>query len=236
MKVRPLTIKQAEFVAAMIELKKPIEAYRLVYSKTCNDSTAYTQASKLLQNPKIAGEIKKHTDLLAAKAQMTVTRVLEHYAELATADPNDLASVRWICCRHCYGRGHKYQWIDDEEWALAAANAMVAGAAPGAVSDEGGYGFNRTLEPHPDCPRCHGEGTSEVHIADTRKLQGPARRLYAGAKYGKHGIEVSMRSQDKALEMLARILKMTTPKDEGEGDDGVLVIKGGLPTAADLKP
>jgi phage terminase small subunit len=232
MKVRPLTIKQQQFVAAVIELRSPSQAYRRVYSKTCKDDTAYAQASRLMADSRIAQEIKKNGDTLAQTAKMTVERVLEHYGDLATADPNELAHVRWVCCRYCYGRGHKYQWLDSDEWALACAQAIVGGAPEG-IKDEGGYGFNHTLEPHPDCPRCRGEGTAEVRVADTRKLTGAARRLYAGAKYGKHGIEIAMRDQDNALKMLAKIYKMTTPKDEGS-DDGETVIKGGLPTAADL--
>lgn len=59
-----------------------------------------------------------------------------------------------------------------------------------------------------NCTECHGDGVGEVIAADTRKLTGPAKALYAGAKQTAQGIEIKLRDQDKALEMVAKHLGM----------------------------
>lgn len=65
------------------------------------------------------------------------------------------------------------------------------------------------LPPNPECKKCSGAGENlEVAITPTRLLTGAARRLYAGAKQTKDGIEIKMRDQDAALKSLANYLGM----------------------------
>lgn len=64
------------------------------------------------------------------------------------------------------------------------------------------------LPPNADCKLCKGAGLSFVCVADTSKLTGAARKLYAGAKQTKDGIEIKMRDQDGALRFLAEYLGM----------------------------
>lgn len=60
----------------------------------------------------------------------------------------------------------------------------------------------------------------EYHgLADTAKLTGPARLLYAGVKATKYGVEVLMHDQMKALEMVARHLGMFSDKLTVKGDE-----------------
>lgn len=63
-----------------------------------------------------------------------------------------------------------------------------------------------------DCTECHGDGVGEVVAADTRKLTGSAKALYAGAKQTAQGIEIKLRDQDKALELVAKHLGMFQEK------------------------
>jgi phage terminase small subunit len=86
------------------------------------------------------------------------------------------------------------------------------------------------LPPNPKCSACKGEGLSFVRIADTSKLKGAARRLYAGAVQTKDGVKVLMRDQDAALRYLADYLGMLN-KSKGEisGPGG-----GPIPLAAAL--
>ena len=66
------------------------------------------------------------------------------------------------------------------------------------------FSFNPLLEPHPECPDCGGDGVSRPVIKDTRRLSPQGRALFAGAKQGKHGIEIQMHSKLDALEKLAK--------------------------------
>lgn len=63
------------------------------------------------------------------------------------------------------------------------------------------------------CPVCRGEGTiPDPWFADTREVPEQARRLFAGVKVTKEGIEVKTHDQMRALEMVARHLGMFTDK------------------------
>ncbi len=77
------------------------------------------------------------------------------------------------------------------EYEDAVKKAMLANKAP--PQDVGGYGYDDTLDPNPDCPQCNGSGIGRAHFHDTRDLTGPARRLFAGVKEGKFGVEVITR-------------------------------------------
>lgn len=75
-------------------------------------------------------------------------------------------------------------------------------------------------DPNPECSGCGGRGRGHVVLTDTRKLSGPAKRLYAGVQLGKDGIRVNMRDQDEALTNIARHLGMFPSKVELTGKDG----------------
>jgi phage terminase small subunit len=156
--------------------------------------------------------------------------VLQRWWDIATADPNQLIHTRRLACRHCHGIEHQYQWLDENEFTQAIKSALdyaeseskkqdlpVEAVLP---SEDGGYGYDRLADPHPDCPKCRGEGRLDLHIEDTRKLQGGAKLLYAGIKENKNGIEVVMYDQMKALENVARHLGMFKDKLELTGKDG----------------
>ena len=63
-------------------------------------------------------------------------------------------------------------------------------------------------------------------LADVRKLSGPARRLYAGIKKTKDGVEVKFRDQDGALKNIATFLGMTIDRKQ------LNIIPGGGPVPA----
>jgi len=157
------------------------------------------------------------------RTEISADRVLQHWWDIATADPNDIVHLRRVCCRHCYGIDHKYQWWDEKEYraAVQAAELSANGEEqPVIPSDYGGYGFNRLLPPHKECPFCSGEGIPEVHIEDTCNLGPKAKLLYAGIKQTQAGIEVKFRDQDKAMENVAKHLGMFVEKHEHTGTGG----------------
>ncbi|EPK0249912.1 terminase small subunit [Serratia marcescens] len=181
-------------------------------------NTAYVSASRMYRNAKVNRAI---SDALAARerrTQITQDEVLKLWWDIATADANQITEYRRLCCRHCWGFGFQYQWRDAVEYEEASEKAKTAKKPP--PRDKGGYGFDSTLDPNPDCPRCNGAGEGRAHFHDTRDLKGAARRLFAGIKEGKFGIEVITRNQDDALKMVAQHLGMIKTKTELSGPDG----------------
>jgi phage terminase small subunit len=160
----------------------------------------------------------------AATATSVITRqmVLELWWKIATADPNDIISARKICCRHCHAIDHGFQWIDENEWAVAAARALDAEKEP--PDNSGGFGFRFNNPPHAECPQCAGEGFTDVYIHDTRYLKGNARHLYGGVKKTRNGIEVVMRDQDEALANIARHLGMFNDRMPGDANGNPMTV------------
>ncbi|MCU6224926.1 terminase small subunit, partial [Morganella morganii] len=138
--------------------------------------------------------------------------------DIATADVRELTEYQRLCCRHCWGFGFNYQWRDSIEFEDAVIDATEKKRK--APNDRGGYGYDSTLDPNPDCPRCNGAGIGRPHFHDTRDLRGASRRLFAGIKEGKFGTEVITRNQDDALKMVAQHLGMVRNRTELTGKDG----------------
>lgn len=210
-----LTDKQAAFVREYLVDMNATAAYKRA-GYTAQGNAAEAAASRLLSNVKVAAEIAKAQAALAERTEITQEMVLKRWWDIATADPNELIQFRRTCCRHCHGEGFEYQWIDRDEFdkALRFA-AMAEDAQPKDMpNDDGGYGYDKRLDPHPQCPQCFGEGKEDIHALDTRRLKGSARLLYAGAKITKDGFEIKMQDQGKALENVARHLGMFKDKVE----------------------
>ncbi|HAU5684533.1 TPA: terminase small subunit, partial [Proteus mirabilis] len=212
-----LTELQAKFVNEyLIDLNRTA-AYKRAGGK-CEGNTAYASASRMYRNVKVNRAI---TDALAERerrTEITQDAVLKMWWDIATADVNELTEYRRLCCRHCWGFGFNYQWRDSIEFEDAIKKALTANKPP--PQDVGGYGYDETLDPNPDCPRCNGAGIGRAHFHDTRDLTGPARRVFAGVKEGKFGVEVITRNQDEALKMVAQHLGMLKNKTELTGADG----------------
>lgn len=192
-------------------------------------SSARGAAKRLMKLPHVAAAIAAHEQGLDEVATMSALDVMRHWVEIATADPNELISYRKGACRHCHGIDHGYQFRDAAEFDLllrirqsAKEEAKKLREDPdydptldeAVLSDRGGFGYRRTRTPHPDCPNCEGLGVERIQVEDTSKVVGPARRLYAGVKQSKDGIQILMRDQDAALEKIARHLGMFTEKVE----------------------
>jgi phage terminase small subunit len=149
----------------------------------------------------VAAEVARRQKMLSEKTEITHEMVLERYWMIATANPNELAQYRRENCRHCWGDGHLYQWTEPE-YQAACQQAKEDGLA--APPEAGGFGFDPTRLPHPDCPQCRGEGVGRVFVTDTRKLSPEAAALYAGVKLGKDGLEVKTHNQLAALDAVGR--------------------------------
>lgn len=216
-----LTDKQEKFALARLAGLNKTQAYRSAYDcSTMSAKAVYVEASRLDANPNVALWIAERKKAALAQLEIGVADVLRELWQVATADPNELTYVRRTCCRHCHGFDFRYQWVDEEEYARACDDALRIKKAP--PEFDGGDGFDARIDPHPDCPVCHGDGVPEVVVADTRKVTGPARRLLAGVKQTKDGIEIKFRDQDAALRDVGRHFGMFNDKllTPGAGTQG----------------
>ncbi|TKY80253.1 terminase small subunit, partial [Pectobacterium polonicum] len=208
---------QARFVNEYLKDLNRVAAYKRAGYK-CEGQQAYAAASILYRNLKVTRAIRDALDARERRTQITQDDVLKMWWEIATADANQITELRRLCCRHCWGFGFQYQWQDAVEFEEASDRAKQAKKPE--PKDNGGYGFDAQLDPNPECPRCNGMGVSRSHFHDTRDLRGAARRLYAGVKEGKFGLEVITRNQDDALKMVAQHLGMLKNRTELTGADG----------------
>jgi len=206
-----LTPQQEAFAQAVVRLTNQQAAYRAAYDvgPSTKWTTVSSEASKLAALPHVAARIRQLQDEAAARTAIpTAAQRIQELREIESADPNQIIGMRWVNCRHCRGEGHAYQWRDEMEY----AQAYDAHVKDKSKKDElppdcsGGFGFNGTLDPVKDCPRCWGIGEQRPMVADTTKLTGPAARLYKGVKIKGNGdIEVLLHDQLKARDMLNRI-------------------------------
>ena len=188
-------------------------AIRAGYSENGAGQTGHA----LLNVPEIAVKIEERKEELAAVAEIDAAWVLKQWKMLAGADSNELTQVRRVGCRHCHGYGHAYQWTE-REYMTQVDKAVESGKPP--PDGMGGFGYDAKADPNPACPECSGEGVEVVHLADTRKLKGGAKLLYAGVKKTKDGVQVLTRDQDAALANISRYLGMTLERKEISGPGG----------------
>ncbi|SDG47854.1 terminase small subunit [Desulfosporosinus hippei] len=220
-----LTAKQKKFITEyLIDLNATQAAIRAGYSP----KTSYSIGQENLKKPEIQNAIQKAKEKRAERTEITADMVLQRWWDIATADPNEIIHLRRVCCRHCFGIDHQYQWRDEEEYQQAVRMAYdlarEQNKEPAIPSNAGGYGFDRLLRPHPKCPYCRGEGNADLHIEDTRHLSAKAKLLFAGIKQTQAGVEIKMRDQDKALENVARHIGMFTEKIDINGS--MVIFKG----------
>ena len=209
-----LNDRQQRFVQ---EYCKDFNATQAAIRAGYSEKTAGQQAHELLKNPEIAEAIEERKEQLAALVEIDAAWVLRQWKQIATADPNEIMQLRRGCCRHCHGFGHAYQWTEGEY--MTAVNKAID-AGKDAPDGMGGFGYNLNAEPHPDCPECGGLGQETLHVNDTRKLKGAAKRLYAGVQKTKDGLKIITRDQDAALANISRYLGMLVDRKEISGPNG----------------
>lgn len=175
-------------------------------------------ATDLLNNPAVKNQIEQRQAVarqaFREQAEFDRDALLQELWHTALADDTEISQVHRICCRFCHGTGHTRQYTP-AEWRNAQANHAQACReaeaeklpAPPPLDEPDGW-YNGKLSPHPDCPECFGRGQEVVYLADTRTLSPFARRLYAGVKITKDGIEVKTRSKEGAQDKLMRHLGM----------------------------
>lgn len=99
-------------------------------------------------------------------------------------------------------------------WAVATAdpNELIEFRRVCCKDCFGEADYHPEKDPNPDCKSCYGQGVGTPFPKDTRKLSPHARRLFAGVKITKEGIELKVRDQDAALRDVGRHLGMFTDR------------------------
>ena len=223
-----LTPRQAAFVREyLVDLNATAAARRAGYS----EATANREGARLLSNAVIADAIQAEKAARAERLEITADAVLRQFWTLANADPNELTEYRRTCCRYCHGDGFEYQETErEQEMRRAAALEAFGKRKNGKPTDVftfdeyGGTGYDGRRDPVEDCPKCVGLGVETVVVADTRKLSPAARRLFAGVRRTKDGVEVKMHDQLAALNAVARHLGMFDEKREAQADPAAMAL------------
>ncbi len=221
-----LNPRQRDFVLAYLADPNATEAARKAGYRQPNK-----QGPRMLVNDGIAAAIVKGRAMIETKIMFDAEGIVNHWTQIALADPNELTQNIHAPCRYCYGVDHQYQWKterefqedkarvvfslfhDDKERDKAMAGLIIDPRIP---DDAGGYGYRLIDPPNPDCPECSGYGIDITRMADTRKLSPAARLLYDGVKETKQGIEIKMQDRGKAVENIAKHLGMFTGKVDPE--------------------
>ena len=213
---KALEPRQQRFVDEYLVDLNGTQAYMRAEPGT-TEKSARTLASRMLAKVNVQAAIAQAQQMQQNRLQVDADRVVQEAWLIATADPRELVEVKTGCCRHCYGEGHKLQRTVGEM--NAAREQWSVKQKPLEEFDEqGGIGFDPLLDPHPECPDCCGDGMARPVIKDTRYLSPQARALFAGAKMGKHGIEIQMHSKLDAIEKLAKHLGLYA-KDNHQRSD-----------------
>ncbi len=202
--------------------------YQVAIRAGVKPESASAWAAEALKLPKIIQGIEARKHEMAEFAEGRIdgvdcVRVIHEWMQIAIGDPTEIAKVRRLCCRYCWGDGFQYQHTN-AEYAQGTARALELGDDLAEFS--GGAGFDKLREPNAECPECAGEGVEDLHIADFRKLTPTQRRLIAGVKQGKYGVEIQWRDQDAALMNLAKWYGLVVNRNEVSGPNG-----GPIPTA-----
>lgn len=207
--------QQAKFAMLVAQGKKLATAYRDAGYSDLGQGL-YANASRLIRNDKVFRAISYFRNQYQKRYTADLDLLVSQLMAIVQADPNQLAQFRRVNCRYCWGENHLYQWRDIAEFDKAAAQASRDGKPE---PEYGGLGFVDNAIPNPDCPKCCGEGTGQLYMADTTLLDGDARQLYAGAKLGKFGVEILLEDKAAARRELIKLIMATKGSSAGGATD-----------------
>ena len=227
--------------------RNAVAAYMAANPK-CTKATAESYASVIMARDDVKSEMAHWDAFMSVGAVLEADAFKREIARVAFSDARELTEWNIGACRYCYGDNFRYQRTPAEfERDMSKHIRDCTDKQSGYCSDplgltfdvQGGVGFSPKREPHPDCPECHGDGVGYERFNDTRNLSPGAARLFDGVKVTKDGIEIKVRSRDKALAMVGQTLGLLNPKtDPAKPDDGTkrIIVEGGLPRRGKPEP
>lgn len=238
-----LNAKQEKFVERyLVHFIGKQAAIEAGYSKARAESTA----SDLLANPAVQYQLSQRRSEvrqeIREQAKFDRETLLNELWHTALADDTELSQVRRVCCRHCHGDEHAYQYTPAEWRARLASHTAECLEAKDSQQpappplDEPGAWYDGRLAPHHDCPECFGNGQETIYLADTRTLSPSAKRLFAGVKVTKEGIDVKTRSKEAAQEKLMRHLGLYEADNKQGADALAQSVRDLMSTAGTIRP
>lgn len=230
-----LTENMAAFVDHYVSYRNATQAYDHAYdARGGSYETRRKEGQALLRDPRIQAAIKARQAIAVQESGLGVAWLLERFLRIANADPRELIGLKVGCCRYCHGEGGGYQWRE-REYLEAMRKVDEANETRPKFTKEipypdpaGGFGFNATLDPNPDCAQCHGEGVERFVPRDTDKLSDDALLLYGGVKVKKDGYEIIIADRQKAAELAGRIMGAFNDKLQVSGAIAAMVAVGDL--------
>lgn len=209
-----LTAQKDKSAKELVDIKLSSKVKRFIaeYLKDNNATAAAARAGysdpnygrQLIANPNVAQVIAQQQKASIVRTLGSADEVLAQMWQLATFDANQLSQYRRGACRYCWGFGYHYQWRDAVEFEEKRIEAIERDRRE--PEDSGGYGYDHTREPNPECPRCNGDGIGQPYFPDTRKLPAASRLAYSGVKVGKNGIEITAISRERMFEAVMKRL------------------------------
>lgn len=239
----PLTEKQLAFIERfLVHFNGSQAVIEAGYSK----SRARQTANDLLANPAVQYHLAQRRaevrEEIRQQAKFDRETLLEELWHTALGDDTEITQVHRVCCRYCHGEAHSRQYTP-AEWAAAKRDheeacheAKQNGMPIPKPMGKPGAWFNGTLAPNPACPECFGRGHEVMYLADTRTLSPSARRLYAGVKMTKEGIEVKTRSKEAAQDKLMRHLGLYEADNRQGADALAQSVRDLMGAAGALRP
>src|SRR5690349_6082200 len=105
----------------------------------------------LIDKPAVRGAVQLALQRRSIRSEAQSDEVLRRWWVLATADARELAHVRRVNCRHCYGIDHRYQFTQDELRRAQQDHEILQRKLPEKqrrpFDDCGGDGYDGTREP-----------------------------------------------------------------------------------------
>ncbi len=131
--------------------------------------------------------------------------VLRRLWQAYAFDARRMIELRRVCCRFCHGLDHRYQFTPEELRQATQTHLQQQMRLPEPrvpFDDQGGLGYDRWADPHPDCPECAGQGEHAVYLHDTRDYTPSEALMYLGVKVNK----------DNSVQLLLRDLNQIESK------------------------
>lgn len=209
-----LSPKMAKFVDLYLASYNPTQSYRDAGYSAKTENVAASGASRLLR------KVKTHPYYAARQAEMfkRTADVQNHTIGVihaaANADPREISELRRACCRYCYGVGNRYQHTPREmehrmdEYAAELLAAAAENKVLPPFDELGGLGYDKRLQPNPECPECAGEGFQYTYFHDSRTYSPAALALYGAVEETKDGIKVRIGDQKGYRELVAKIFDL----------------------------